>query len=137
MSDIFDDDRYCFVCGEKNPHGLRLSPEGKDGRAIIHWTPEKRHQGYTGIVHGGLLSTVLDESMAYAAMSIAGFSATVEISVRFRKKVITGVPVKVEAELIEQRGRIMKLKASLFQEGIEKASAKATFISVPGERQDS
>lgn len=132
MSDTFDDDRFCFVCGEKNPHGLHLKPQGSDGSGTIHWTPRKRHQGYTGVVHGGFLSMVLDEAMAYAAMSVAGFCATVEISVRFRKKVLTGRPVEVEAELVQRRGRFLKLQASLFQDDEEKASAKATFISVPG-----
>jgi uncharacterized protein (TIGR00369 family) len=136
MADVFDDDRYCFVCGEKNPFGLRLQPEGKDGRGIIVWIPEKRHQGFDGIVHGGLISTLLDEAMAYAAMSAVGFCATASISVKFSKPVHTGETVKIEAELVEQRGRILKLQATVSQSGEEKASATATFVSVPGERRE-
>jgi len=137
MGDVFDDDRYCFVCGEKNPFGLKLQPSGKDGKGSILWTPDKHHQGYTGVVHGGLISTLLDEAMAYAAMSVAGFCATAGISVKFRKPVRTGEIVKIEAELVEQRGRILKLRATAFQDGEEKASGTATFISVPGERRES
>ena len=136
MSDVFDDDRFCFVCGEKNPFGLRLRPEGADGKGIILWTPGKHHQGYTGVVHGGLLSTLLDEAMAYAAMSVAGFCATADISVKFRKPVHTGEEVRIEAELIERRGRILKLRATVSQNGEEKARGTATFISVPGERRE-
>ena len=136
MSDIFDDDRYCFVCGEKNPFGLQLEPVGENGKGTIVWTPEKRHQGYTGVVHGGLISTLLDEAMAYAAMSVAGFCATADISVKFRKPVHTGETVRIEAELVEQRGRILKLQATAFQEGEEKARGRATFVAVPGERRD-
>ncbi|MCD4701779.1 MAG: PaaI family thioesterase [Candidatus Aegiribacteria sp.] len=134
MSDIFDDDRYCFVCGEKNPFGLQLEPKGENGKGTILWIPEKRHQGYTGVVHGGLISTLLDEAMAYAGMSVAGFCATAEISIKFRKPVRTGETVKIEAELIEQRGPILKLKASAFQGEEEKASATATFVTVRGEK---
>jgi len=135
MGDVFDDDRYCFVCGEKNPFGLRLEPIGNEGKGVILWNPEKRHQGYTGVVHGGLISTLLDEAMAYAAMSVAGFCATADISVKFIKPVHTGETVRIESELIEKRGKILRLRASVFQNGEEKARGKATFVSVAGERQ--
>ena len=135
MGDVFDDDRYCFVCGEKNPFGLQLAPRGSSGKGHIDWTPEKRHQGYSGVVHGGLISTILDEAMAYAAMSVAGSCATAGISVKFRKPVKTGVPVRVEAEITERRGRMLKLEARVYQEEEEKATGSATFFSVPGERR--
>ncbi len=136
MGDVFDDDRYCFVCGEKNPFGLKLRPEGKDGKGTIIWTPEKRHQGYSGVVHGGLISTLLDEAMAYAGMSVAGFCATAGIEVKFRKPVITGETVRIEAELVERRGPILKLCASVYQGDEEKASATATFVTVRGEKTE-
>ncbi len=136
MSDVFDDDRYCFVCGEKNPFGLQLEPTGENGKGLILWTPQKRHQGYTGVVHGGLISTLLDEAMAYAAMSLAGFCVTAGISVKFRKPVRTDEPVRVESVLLERRGRILKLSAEVLQDGEVKAGGTATFIAVPGERRD-
>lgn len=136
MGDVFDDDRYCFVCGEKNPFGLHLEPVGKNGKGTILWNPEKRHQGYSGVVHGGLISTLLDEAMAYAAISVAGFCATADISVKFRKPVRIGETVKVEAELVERRGPVLRLKATVFQDGEEKARAFATFINVQGESRD-
>jgi uncharacterized protein (TIGR00369 family) len=132
----FDDDRHCFVCGEKNPFGLRLNPEGRDGRGTISWLPDSRHQGFEGVVHGGLISTLLDECMAYAAMSTGGFCATAEITVRFRQPVSTGVPVNVEARVVEERGRVVKLEASVNQDGEEKASGRGTFIRVPGGKKE-
>lgn len=136
MGDVFDDDRYCFVCGEKNPFGLKLRPEGKDGKGTIIWTPEKRHQGYSGVVHGGLISTLLDEAMAYAGMSVAGFCATAGISIKFRKPVITGETVRIEAEVVERRGPILRLAAKVYQGDEEKASATATFVTVRGEKTE-
>lgn len=135
MADVFDDDRYCFVCGEKNPFGLKLKPSGEDGRGTIIWTPDRRHQGFTGVVHGGLISTLLDEAMAYAAMSVGGFCATAEISVKFRKPVRTGEQVRIEAEIIENRGRMLRLRGKVLQDGEEKASGKGTFIQVTGKRK--
>jgi uncharacterized protein (TIGR00369 family) len=134
--DRFDDDRHCFVCGEKNPFGLQLKPKGKDGRGTITWIPDKRHQGFEGVVHGGLVSTLLDECMAYATMSVGGFCATAEIAVKFIRPVRIGVPVRIEAWLVEQRGRILRLEASVIQEGEEKAKGRGTFAQVTGGRKD-
>ncbi len=132
MPDDFRDDRHCFVCGELNESGLRLSPAGENGRGTIRWTPGSEHQGYAGVVHGGLISTLMDEAMAYAAMSLYGSCATREISMRFRRPVSTQIELIVEAEVIETRGRIVRLKATLQQDGIEKSTATGTFIRVAG-----
>ena len=128
MTEEFRDDRHCFVCGELNDLGLRLNPVGNEARGTIRWTPGREHQGYAGVVHGGLISTLMDEAMAYAAMSLHGSCATREITVKFRKPVNTGEEVLVEAEITETRGRIVRIRASLEQGGAVKALAEATFV---------
>ncbi|OPL19755.1 MAG: hypothetical protein AVO35_01915 [Candidatus Aegiribacteria sp. MLS_C] len=132
----FDDDRHCFVCGEKNSFGLRLKPKGENGEGLIDWVPDRRHQGFEGVVHGGLISTLLDEAMAYASKSLGCFCVTAELSVRFRAPVTTGLPVQVRARVVEQRGRVIRLEASVTQEGLEKATGRGTFLQVPGERKE-
>lgn len=134
MDTVFRDDRHCFVCGERNTFGLQLKPEGRDGRGTIVWLPDKRHQGFDGVVHGGLISTLIDEAMAYAAMSEAGFCVTAGISVRFRRPVNLGQQVRVEAELVGRRGRMLELRASVTQNGEEKASGSGTFVRAGAEK---
>lgn len=134
MNAVFRDDRHCFVCGERNTFGLQLKPEGRDGLGTIEWLPDKRHQGFDGVVHGGLISTLMDEAMAYAAMSDAGFCVTAGISVRFRRPVNLGQKVRVEAELVARRGRMLELRASVTQNGEEKASGSGTFVRVGPEK---
>lgn len=128
MAEDFRDDRHCFVCGELNELGLKLSPTGEDSRGTIRWTPGREHQGYAGVVHGGLISTLMDEAMAYAAMSLYGSCATREMTVKFRRPVNTGEEVLVEAEITETRGKLVRLKASLEQDGQLKAMAEGTFV---------
>ena len=61
------DDHNCFGCGADNPWGLHLIFFAEpDGAVYSHWTPELNHQGYDGMVHGGIISTVFDEVMAWA-----------------------------------------------------------------------
>ncbi|NLP04962.1 PaaI family thioesterase [Candidatus Fermentibacteria bacterium] len=129
----FRNDGYCFVCGQSNPSGLRLKPEGRDGACSLTWIPRREHQGWEGIVHGGILSAVLDEVMAYSTMSLAGATATTSLRIEFKKPVLVGKPVEISAQVVSRRGRILDARARLSQEGILKAEAEARFLAVPGE----
>jgi acyl-coenzyme A thioesterase PaaI-like protein len=54
--------RMCFVCGIENPIGLHLAFYTDDERrCIAHFWPRAEHQGYPGHLHGGIISTLLDE----------------------------------------------------------------------------
>jgi len=132
MTDAFEDDDHCFVCGAENAWGLRLAPEGAGGRGRLRFLPDRRHQGFSGVLHGGLVSTLFDEAMAYAAMSLGGRFVTAEIRVRFRRPVVTGRALDVSAEIVEERGRIVRIRAVLIQDGEERASADGTFVRVTG-----
>jgi acyl-coenzyme A thioesterase PaaI-like protein len=56
--------RMCFVCGIDNPIGLHLAFYTDDeGRCIAHFRPKPAHQGYPGQLHGGVISSLLDEAM--------------------------------------------------------------------------
>src|SRR4029450_2695085 len=85
----------CLVCGRQNPHGLKLSlhvDEGGTGGA--EFTPRAEHIGFEGIVHGGVLATVLDEAMVWAA-TWAGRRVCVAggMTGRFRRRGTGGGPV--------------------------------------------
>ena len=127
-------DDLCFVCGRDNPGGLRLQPESHDGRAVIDWTPDPRYQGYAGVLHGGVISTLMDEAMAHAALSLVGRAPTVEIAVKFLKPVMTGEALSIRAEVREQRRRVLIVDAELVQDGETRARAEGKFIAV-GKRE--
>ena len=56
----------CFVCGESNAAGLKLRFE-TDGRIVrTRFHPRPEHAGFKGVVHGGIIATVLDEVMVWA-----------------------------------------------------------------------
>ncbi len=59
MKELRDNHR-CYVCGKKNPAGLGVDFEiDREARSIsANFTPSDIHQGYEGIVHGGILSTL-------------------------------------------------------------------------------
>jgi acyl-coenzyme A thioesterase PaaI-like protein len=122
----------CFACGPDNPRGLRLVFEqGADGAMSASWTPDRTLEGFDGIVHGGLVSTVLDESMAKAVVASGAEALTVEIRVRFRKHVVADQALRVCGWITETNKRVIRAEASLTDaEGAELAHAWASFLAL-------
>jgi len=113
MSSDFIDDGACFVCGKKNPSGLKLefALDPVSGTAETELRFPRHLQGWKSIVHGGLVATVLDEVMIYAA-GAAGFRcATGEISVRYLKPVATESPVRFRARVTGRKSRLITAEA--------------------------
>ena len=129
------DDHWCFGCGQQNPIGLRLPfcEEDGTGRVWAPWTPLREHQGFEGIAHGGLITTVLDEVMGWVIYLRELWAVTGTINVRFRKPVEIGVPTRAVAWVVKEAGRKIDVAAELRREsdGLLLAEATAIFIRVP------
>ena len=127
----FEDDRMCFACGKDNPDGLHLKFES-DGDAVrTSVTFPGKFQGYHDIVHGGLVSTVLDETMVTLLNRLGYLALTAELSVRFREPVHVGETIDVTASLVRKRGKIFTLEASAVRaDGTEVASAESRCFQV-------
>ena len=127
------DDRTCFVCGEKNPAGLklRLRVDPERGESAAEVTFEERFQGWAGIVHGGLLATVLDEALIYAAGAKGLKCVTGEITVRYVKPASTGVSYTLKGRFIEDKGKIVLAESELVDAaGIQVARASGKLFKV-------
>jgi len=111
MKPDLEDDHYCFVCGEKNPSGLSLKFSLNDGKVLTEFTPQKIHQGYKDIVHGGIISTVIDEAMVKAALLQGMPAVTAEITVRFRNPLMAGEKAIIEAEITKANRKIIETVA--------------------------
>ncbi|MXY27656.1 PaaI family thioesterase [Candidatus Poribacteria bacterium] len=107
---------HCFVCGMKNPFGLQVKPEIEDGGASvrIECTPSEHLQGWADILHGGILSTLLDEAITYIGIGTFGQHAvTAQLEVRFRNPAPTRVKLFVSAERIKVSRRLVEAKAEV------------------------
>ncbi len=105
------DDGYCFVCGQKNPIGLKLK-FSFDGNAIrTEFTPKKEHQGYFNIVHGGIISTLLDEAMVKLALAMDIPAVTAQMEIRLRKALNVGEKIKIEAKVLKDTKKILETEA--------------------------
>jgi len=126
------DDGWCFACGKLNPYGLHLVFKPTESGARATFIAERHHQGYQGIAHGGIVFTLLDESIAYAIAYKYGLGATGEFNARIRRPCPVGVPLTVEAWVIRQRQRLVEAQSRLTDpEGRLIAEASAKFMLSP------
>jgi len=124
----------CFGCGKNNPCGLKLKFDW-DGKVVkSEFTPTELHQGWKGIIHGGILTSLLDEAMGYAACfeDVAGVTATMEV--KLRRPVSVGQPLIITAWVIRKARRFAETEARLtITDGTVVAEAKATqYVSPKG-----
>lgn len=109
-------DHMCFACGEKNTIGLKLRFETKGKITKATFIPRKEHQGYKDIVHGGILSTILDEAIARLGWELELNVVTAAIKVNFRQSALVGERLFVEGEITEEGTRKVLGKSKITKE---------------------
>lgn len=122
----------CFACGQENQIGLKLEFEHDPrGEARALWTPAPLHEGWPGVVHGGLLSTVLDEAMSHAVLAAGLKAMTAELRVRFRAPAPSGRVLTVQARIVQRARRLVEAEASITgADGEEYAHGWGRFLRV-------
>lgn len=118
MKTTFANNDFCFACGSKNPLGLRLaffqagSAAGSPQLCTLV-VPSAHWQGFAGVVHGGLQSTIIDDLMSNHLFRLEGvWAATVELSLRFRRPVPMDEQLLFISQVEAHRGRIWTLSAT-------------------------
>jgi uncharacterized protein (TIGR00369 family) len=131
MKDLRDN-QLCYVCGSKNETGLRVAFEiDSDAKSIKgRFTPAAGHQGYEGIVHGGIISALLDEAMAKLAFSLGLPAVTAEMTVKFRSPAAPGEELLVTGRLLDIDRRLVLGEAKVEQGLIVIAEATGKLVKV-------
>ena len=128
--------RMCFVCGRSNPIGLRLKFDFDGQRVWTTFTPQEAHQGYPGVLHGGLASTILDEVLGRTAIAHGLWMVTAKMEIRYRHPIPIGQPLTAVGELLEVKGRMARGHAEIhLQDGTVAAEATGVFVQAPQEIQ--
>jgi uncharacterized protein (TIGR00369 family) len=126
----------CFVCGDKNPTGLNVAFYSDEDRVVARYTAGPSFEGYKDILHGGILSSLLDEVMIRAVLDRGIFSLTSEICVKFRKMVKTGDQLFLEGRLTQDKGRLLVAQGKITNQRDEVvATAEGKFFRATGELQ--
>ena len=125
-----NDDGYCFACGKNNPGGLAMRVDFLEGEARCGIVLDRRFQGWEGIAHGGIVSTLLDEIMAHAVLKYVGRGVTASMEVRYKRPVPVGKELFVVGKVLESDPRMVITQGEVRLAGEEKplAQAKGKFI---------
>jgi len=119
----------CIVCGSRNKQGLKLSfqtrPDGSiEGKFPCH----RLLQGYDGLVHGGVISAVLDSAMTNCLFAHGIVAVTGELTVRFLQPVLLIDVAAIRANIKASIPPLHRMEASMRQNGRIVARATARFM---------
>jgi acyl-coenzyme A thioesterase PaaI-like protein len=110
--------RSCFVCGRENPVGLKVTwdqhPEAGEIRGEV--TVAEHFNGYPGVVHGGIVGALLDETAGRTILMDGGFAdlmVTAKLEVVYRRPTPTGVPLELVGRLLGRSGARAEAEAEL------------------------
>jgi len=127
--------KMCFVCGMENSFGLKASFYEMDGDELVAmFTPCEYHQSYPGRLHGGIASTILDETIGRAILikdeNIWG--VTLELNVKFKKPVPYNNQLKVVCKITKETSRTFEGEGKIIlHDGNVAVTAYGKYFKMP------
>jgi acyl-coenzyme A thioesterase PaaI-like protein len=119
----------CYGCGIENEHGLHMEFRSEGDRTVCDFTPIDFHQGYPGRMHGGIVSTMIDEAMGWAVYHSKKWGTTARLAIRYRRPVQLDSRLRVEAWITNERHRLIELRAEVRDEsGALLADSEGTYM---------
>lgn len=108
----------CFVCGVENDSGLHMrffETNSDPVEVAAEYTVPERFQGYPGIVHGGIVASMLDEvtSRTIFRGDPPRLVVTGKLSVRYRKPVPVATQLRLTGRVIEDKGKVIKVSGEI------------------------
>lgn len=135
------DYQLCFVCGQRNPYGLQLVFRLENNTIVADFQPREEHQGFPGVIHGGIVAAVLDEALNRTSLlgKNPAWTMTGRLEIRYRRAIPYGQPLRVRASLGSERGRMLQASGTVTlanDENILLAEAQGTFMALPPDMID-
>jgi len=126
----------CFGCGEANPAGLNLEfLLAEDGSVVCLPTVAVAFEGHPGLLHGGIIATLLDEAMSKAVRAKGLTAMTRQMDVEFLRPVPSGTAIRIEGRVVAEGGRKHWTEARILNAGGKVlATAKGLFVEVRASR---
>jgi acyl-coenzyme A thioesterase PaaI-like protein len=127
----------CFACGMLNANGLHLDLHVDGERCWTELAIPARFQGWDEIAHGGIVTTILDEVMAWSLVDRDNWGLTARLTVSFKRPVPLGVPILAEGWITQARRRLIETAGRITNpaSGELLATAEATYVAAGDERK--
>jgi len=122
----------CIVCSLSNTKGLHLEFEMIDDKTVkASFECDQAYEGYAGVLHGGVISSILDGAMGNCLFARGQTAVTVEMDTKFKFPIQINKPATVTASIKKIYHPLYFLEAEIIQDGKTKATAKAKFFDRP------
>ena len=130
--------QMCFACGLENPIGLKMAfYQDAEGRVVAEFTPGDEHQGYPGMVHGGIVTAMLDETLGRVAIAAERWMVTGRLNIRFRQPIPVGETLTIVGEVATWKKHVLEARGEIrLADGQVGAEATGTFLEIPPEQAD-
>jgi acyl-coenzyme A thioesterase PaaI-like protein len=135
--------RHCFVCGLENNYGLKLTFfQDESGDVTVETIVPDHYQGYPGVVHGGIVASLVDEVLGRVHMGSdpekPRFMYTAKLTIQYRQPVPTNQTIRIVGSGLKRKKRTATSTAKIFgPNGEILVNADALLINVPDETIDS
>jgi uncharacterized protein (TIGR00369 family) len=122
----------CFGCGPANAVGLQLEfLLAPDGSVVSFPVVANTFDGHQGYLHGGIIATLLDETMSKAVRALGKPSMTRKMDVDYRRPVPSGAPLRIEGRVVRSESRKHWAEGKILNaEGNTLAEASGLFIEI-------
>ncbi|HLB77004.1 MAG TPA: PaaI family thioesterase [Candidatus Dormibacteraeota bacterium] len=121
----------CFACGGRNEHGLKLVFRREGDRIYADFTPSARYQGFPGVLHGGIIATLLDETMGRTGALRREWLMTGKLDIRYRQPAPVDQPLRVWGQIGQERsGAVDAVGAVELADGTVVAEARGLFLKL-------
>jgi uncharacterized protein (TIGR00369 family) len=134
--------RMCFICGLQNPVGLHMAIYNDPDNNCIYSniTIPDQYQSYPGVVHGGIVATMLDEISGRAIImdgNDENLMVTMKLEVKYRLPTPTNTPLKVIGRVVSQNETRAKVAGEIqLPDGTVTASCESLLARPPDEMRD-
>jgi uncharacterized protein (TIGR00369 family) len=127
----------CFGCGTLNANGLQVVHHVEPGRSWTELALDRRFEGWQGLVHGGILCTILDEVMAWALVGEDKWGVTARMSVEFKRPVEVGRGIRAVGEVTRARRRLVETSGQILDldSGAILATATGVYVAANDARK--
>ena len=122
----------CVVCSSTNSKGLHLEfVPTNDVGITATFQCDEIYEGYPGVLHGGIISLILDGAMGHCMFARGQAAVTAEMTIRFRHPVVINQEATVSARIARSSHPLYILEAEILQAGQVKATAKSKYFDQP------
>ncbi len=122
----------CYACGQKNDSGLQMVFWREGDRIRADFQPRDHHQGFPGVLHGGIIASLLDETLGRTGALRRQWLMTGKLDIRYRRPAPVGESLMVWGRIVRERpGAIEAAGAVELSDGSVVADARGLFLRLP------